>query len=146
MAKNTGFDKFVAKQFEDEGVKIAAPAAPAGHRMTREERIALARSEGPVRKQEPEERVEEQGVAPAGSPLPEAQSPEVVEAVSEPQRGRGRPALDPELKQKLVPLHFAVDIEVKRKLEQLKINLYRSSVKDLLMEAIRDLLVKYDMD
>lgn len=138
MAKKTGFEKFVERQFEEDGVKIASPAATGTHRMTREERLALARSEDPVR-QEP---------TGQGSEDPAEQEVRPVEVSSEPaaQKGRGRPALDPALKQNLVPLHFSVDIEVKRKLERLKIDTYRSSVKDLLMEAIRDLLVKYNVD
>lgn len=146
MAKKTGFDKFAEKMFEEPGVEIVSPVKGGVQRMTREERLRLARGEvQPVR----EETVGEGSVAPVkqevkveAAPAPVAE-PEVEQAA---QKGRGRPAMSPEMKQNLVPMHFAVDVEVKRKLERLKLDTYRSSVKDLLMEAIRDLFVKYNVE
>ena len=42
-------------------------------------------------------------------------------------------------------MNFLLEVEVKQKLERLKMDLYRSSVSDLIKEAIHDLFVKYNV-
>jgi len=128
--KKTGFEKFIDKQFEDPGVNIVQPVHEKGARMTREERLRLVQADS-----------QEKG---GGGEPPETVKEDVKENAGKPQkRERGRPAMDPELKRNEEVLHVKIDRELKRKVEHLMIDTYRSSVKDLVVEALRDLLKKY---
>lgn len=135
--KKDMFDNFLDKQFGEggRGVTIAKPVG--GERSTtfqdrlrREE--ASSRDADAVAAPAPETpKVTEAPAAP--------EAPEAVAAEAAPRRP-GRPK---STTKQLVPFNFLMEKDLKTRLELLKIELYRSSVTDLVKEAIHDLLVKY---
>lgn len=146
MAKKDNFDVFLEKNFaEGPRVKIARPVG--GERDTSyEERMKAAKEqeqqgkggEAAVVAEEVEDKKGEGSEANAqvegSSAQPAVQSPE-------PAR-RGRPKTD---RGPVMNMNFLLEVEVKQKLERLKMDLYRSSVSDLIKEAIHDLFVKYNV-
>lgn len=130
------FDSFIEKQFSvGPVVKIEKPSG-GGRSSTFEERRSAAAGASVV---EPEpEAVKE--LAPEVEAAPDAAVAEVQGA----KRPAGRPVVYP--KDSMVPMNFLIPRELKQMLEQLKLNLYRSSLTDLVKEAIRDLLIKYGVN
>lgn len=125
MAKKDQFDSFLEKQFGEggRGVTIAKPLG--GERSTSfEERKRKAEGE-------------EEAPAAAGAV---AEQPSAAPAPEEPARRPGRPKSE---KKEVCPMNFLIERDLKAKLEILKVELYRSSVTDLIKEALHDLLVKY---
>lgn len=125
MAKKDKFDIFLEKQFGSaKPLSIASPVG--GERATSyEERRRLAEEE------------KGRGVSsPAGTAPGQGSAAPQQEEARKPGRPKGP-------KKELAPLNFFIDKELKTKLELLKIELYRSSVTDLVKEALHDLLVKY---
>lgn len=114
----TGFDKLVEAH---SGISVvpASPVsgAPRGGRYERE---------GGVREQE---QPAGQGSAPA--------------VAADPAPKRGRPVKH--LRRETVPINFKIDAELKYQLEELKFRLHRSSVTDILVEAINDVVKKYSV-
>lgn len=119
--KKDPFDKFMEKQFgEASKVRIATPAG--GERTTSfEERRAAA--------------------AAAAAAVPEPAAPEAPAA--EAPKAPSRPGRKPKYDGDVMNMNFLIERDLKNRLEMLKIELYRTSVTDLLKEAIHDLLVKY---
>lgn len=116
MAKKDIFDRFL-EQNTGPGINIAEPIG-GGRESSYEERRRAAAGD------------------PGGQPSPAAPA----DGAGESRRGPGRPRRDDEEK---VSMNFLIGRDLKRELLELRAELYRSSVTDLLMEAIRDLLVKY---
>ena len=123
--KNTGFEKFMRKQFT-EGVKIGT--ATGEKRVSRTER-----EESPMPELVLEvPAVEEEVAANIEEPV-----------VSEQERRVGRPKMAENRKDEIATIIIKVDRDVKKKLEDLKHETYKSSVKDVIMEAVYDLFQKY---
>lgn len=161
MAKKADlFDRFIDKNFnQPSGVKIVKPGT--GERdMSFEDRKSMAEAmegaegkEGaaaadaevdarPVEEAKPvetapvQEQSEASGVGVSGGGAPAADVRE-----EEPRRGPGRPKR--EGRGEVVNMNFLIERDLKQRLEQLKLDQYRSSVTDLLKEAILDLFNKY---
>lgn len=149
--KKDVFDQFLDKQFgQGPKVRIAQPVG--GSRSTTfEERrspqgapsggeVAQAAAVEPVAAAPVVGGAGAQGApvsGPASAPAPAEAEPAVGEEGA--RRGPGRPRAGKDL----FNMNFLIERELKTKLELLKIELYRSSVTDLMKEAIHDLLVKY---
>ena len=157
MAKKADlFDRFIDKNFnQPSGVKIVKPGT--GERdMSFEDRKSMAEAmegsegkegaaadaevdAGPVDEVKPVEAAPSQEQAEAsvsggGSPAADVRE-------EEPRRGPGRPKR--EGRGEVVNMNFLIERDLKQRLEQLKLDQYRSSVTDLLKEAILDLFNKY---
>lgn len=155
MAKKADlFDRFIDKNFnQPSGVKIVKPGT--GERdMSFEDRKSMAEAmegaegkegaaagagmdAGPVDEVKPVEAapVQEQAeVSGGGAPAADVRE-------EEPRRGPGRPKR--EGRGEVVNMNFLIERDLKQRLEQLKLDQYRSSVTDLLKEAILDLFNKY---
>lgn len=146
MAKKDNFDVFLEKNFaKGPRVKIARPVG--GERDTSyEERMKAAKEqeqqgkggETAVVSEEVEDKKGEGSEAnvqvEGSSAQPAVQSPEPA------RRGRPKTERGP-----VMNMNFLLEVEVKQKLERLKMDLYRSSVSDLIKEAIHDLFVKYNV-
>lgn len=132
MAKKDQFDSFLEKQFgSSRAVTIASPVG--GERSTSyEERRRLAGAERAAH--------ENAGEGSGGRQDPSGRTGVREEREDAAPRRLGRPKGP---KKELAPLNFFIDKDLKTKLELLKIELYRSSVTDLVKEALHDLLVKY---
>lgn len=81
-----------------------------------------------------------------GAVKPAAGSPSGAEAprgaaTAEPVRRPGRPRVT---EGKRVNMNFLIDPALKRRLEELKLKLYRGTVTELITEAIYDLIKKYE--
>ena len=129
MAKKDKFDTFFEKQFGPEGVRGVEIAKPlGGDRSTSfEERRRQGAGEG--------------GAEAADAAGPSVGATESVPvAVEEEPRRPGRPKT---VRKEVCPMNFLIEKDLKTRLELLKIDLYRSSVTDLVKEALHDLLVKY---
>ena len=119
MAKKDLFDNFLEKSFSEEErtpMRIVRPADRSRASSYEDRRLA------------------------AGFPATVTDPPGAGGAVDEPRRV-GRPRR--EGRGEVCNMNFLIEKEVKRDLERLKFDLHRSSVTDLMMEAIRDLLIKY---
>ena len=127
-SKKDLFDSVLDKQFSSSSpVQIAKPLG--GERTSSfEERRRLAVS--PV---SGEPAATEQGPAPA---VVKEEPVEVQENV----RKIGRPKVQD---CKMTTLYFNIPVDLKYKLDELRLKQYRSSRTELVMEAIRDLLTKY---
>jgi len=138
MGKKDQFDNFLEKQFGAKPVKIAQPLG--GERATSiEDRRRAVEEE---RSREEEERAKGAAVAAAVSEAPAGEGSAGEEPAVPEKAGRkvGRPVVN---HKEMVPMNMNIEKELKTKLEILRIELYRSSVTDLVKEAIRDLLIKY---
>lgn len=62
-------------------------------------------------------------------------------AADEERQGRGRPALTE--KPEMAPIMFKIDRNLKIKLETVKHITYKSSLKDVIVEALYDIVEKY---
>lgn len=114
----TGFDKLVEAH---SGVSVVpASPVPGGLRGGRDEGAR-------------EERGQELPVGRGSAP--EAAAGRTVQ--------RGRPLKYG--KRETVPINFRIDADLKYQLEELKFRLHRSSVTDILVEAINDVVKKYSV-
>lgn len=171
MAKKRDmFDDFLEKNFGNESSRRVTIAKPVdtGRELSFEERKRLA-EEAAAKEAEAAEAAKgeaaaepgaEQGTVPSGEGSAavdgakaaveapsgdgkgggEAESP----AAEEDRRRPGRPRKDD--RGPVMNMNFLIEVELKQKLEKLKIDLYRSSVTDLMKEAIHDLLIKYGVE
>lgn len=134
MARKDLFDKVIDKQFtESSPVTIAKPVG--GERPTSfEDRRRAAGSFGSVPPSEPD-RSTASGAAHG--------SAAVQPAVVQEEKKTGRPRVR---EGETMNMNFKIQKELKHKLDELKVKQYRSSVTDLMLEAIRDLLTKYGVE
>ena len=130
MAKK-GLEKLMEKQFGESSISIASPEST--RRMSADELKRVNEQMEAERRGQPEPAEETVAPAMSGAPVPE-------------KKRMGRPAKDPAVKAKEVPLNTMVDAELKYRLEELRLKLYRSSRKDLVVEALHDLFRKYDFE
>lgn len=139
MAKKKDmFEDFLEKNFSEESrVKIAKPA-PEEKRLSFEERRALEAERQRQESAGAGEGSAEQAASPSGGQVPSPGAAE-QEAPAAPRRS-GRPKSD---RGPVMNMNFLLEIEVKQKLDRLKLDLCRSSVSDLMKEAIHDLFIKY---
>ena len=116
--RGTGLDKFLGKQFSD-GIKIGTPTNEARQR--------------------------ERAVEDVKENVPEIKSVEMeeVQEVQPAVRKRGRPAVEGEEKATII---IKVDRELKKKLDEVKYKTYKSTMRDVLIEAIVDICKKYDVE
>ena len=147
MAKKDNFDVFLEKNFaKGPRVKIARPVG--GERDTSyEERMKAAKEQeqqgkgSEVAEAAAEEVEEKKGEGSDANIQVETSSAQPAVQSPEPAR-RGRPKTE---RGPVTNMNFLLEVEVKQKLERLKMDLYRSSVSDLIKEAIHDLFVKYNV-
>jgi len=130
MARKDLFDKVIDKQFtESSPVTIAKPVG--GERPTSfEDRRRAAGSFGSVPPSEPDRSTASGSAA-------------VQPAVVQEEKKTGRPRVR---EGETMNMNFKIQKELKHKLDELKVKQYRSSVTDLMLEAIRDLLTKYGVE
>lgn len=160
MAKKADlFDRFIDKNFnQPSGVKIVKPGT-VERDMSFEDRKSMAEAMEGGEGKEGAAADAEVDVGPVGEakPVKTAPSQEQAEASvvgvsgggapaadvreEEPRRGPGRPKR--EGRGEVVNMNFLIERDLKQRLEQLKLDQYRSSVTDLLKEAILDLFNKY---
>lgn len=135
--KKDMFEDFLEKNFSEESrVKIAKPA-PEEKRLSFEERRALEAERQRQESAGAGEGSAEQAASPSGG---QVSSPGAAEQGAAVPRRSGRPKSD---RGPVMNMNFLLEIEVKQKLDRLKLDLCRSSVSDLMKEAIHDLFIKY---
>lgn len=136
MAKKDLFDNFLEKSFSEEErtpMRIVRPADRSRASSYEDRRLAAGEESRDAEAAGAGERA-------SGFPANVTDPPGAGGAVDEPRRV-GRPRR--EGRGEVCNMNFLIEKEVKRDLERLKFDLHRSSVTDLMMEAIRDLLIKY---
>ena len=137
--KTDPFDIFLEKNFSGSPrVRIAKPVG--GERDTSYEQ---RREE--AERQRAEENVGEPAAVGEGSAVPAAEAaPDTsVQVAPVPVPETRRPGRPKSAKGPVHNINFLLEVDVKQKLDQLKLDLCRTSVTDLFKEAIHDLFVKY---
>ena len=150
------FDTFFDKNFgsdasHEQRISVLRPSG-SERSTTYEQRREIAERESAAEAEAAAAAPEGQAASPAVEEpksvepeLPEQKEGEGSAAIAEnPRKGAGRPRRGNSGDSVL--FNFLIDRKVKGKLEMLKISLFRSSIADLLMEAIRDLFIKYGVE